>query len=75
MAEAVEFPEQNVVYAEDQPQYRPLPARKVFAAGNPVTTCWKLNWRERLFGRVYLTQLTFGQPLQPVRMEEKLAPL
>jgi hypothetical protein len=58
-----------VVYAKDQPQYIPLPAR-VDSEGT-VVTCWQLTWRERwkmfLSGKFYLTLLTFGKPLQPIR--------
>ncbi len=62
----VKFPEQNVVFAKDQPEYLPLPA---WTNGQEVTSCWRLTWRERfavlIKGRIWLTQLTFGQPLQP----------
>lgn len=64
-----EFPEQNCVYAEGQEEYLSLPA---FQHGDPwgqVTSCWQMSWRERLkclwTGRVYVSLLTFGQPLQP----------
>jgi hypothetical protein len=57
------------VYAKDQPQYLPLPAR-VDPEG-AVVTCWKLTWRERLTlllrGTLFLTLLTFNNPLQPIR--------
>ena len=65
----IEFPEQTCVYAKDQPEYIPLPAHKTI--DGQVTSCWKFNWKERiliLFGaRMYWRQLTFNQPLQPVR--------
>lgn len=67
---AVEFNGHNVVYAKDQPEYLPLPAHR--SKEGEVTTCWELSFLERLkvlwTGRVYLTQLTFNEPLQPVRM-------
>lgn len=66
----IEFPEQNTVYAEDQPEYLPLPGFR--EPDGCVTTCWGLSLRERLrvlfTGRVWLSQLTFNQPLQPVAM-------
>lgn len=64
----IEFEQQNLVIAKDQPEYLPLPAYVDHATGE-VTSCWGLSWRERLrvllSGRVYLTLLTFGRPLQP----------
>lgn len=58
------------VYAKDQPEYHPLPAR-VDSEGT-VVTLWQLTWRERLNlffrGTLYLTVLTFNHPLQPIRM-------
>lgn len=64
----VEFPQQKVVFAKDQPQYLPLPAYRS-ANGSMVTSCWRMSWRERLrnllTGRVYVSLLTFGSPLQP----------
>lgn len=66
----VEFPEQTVVIAKDQPQYRPMPAHIDAAAREcPVTCCWQLTWRERLTvfltGQIWHTILTFRGPLQP----------
>ncbi len=64
----IEFEEQNVVFAESQPEYLPLPAYRT-PDGREVTACWGMSWRERLrvlmTGRVYVTLLTFGQPLTP----------
>jgi len=60
----------EVVYAKDQPQYLPLPALR-FLDG-VVVTRWVLSWKERLrvllTGSVYLSQLTFNSPLQPVKL-------
>ena len=59
-----------VVYAKDQPEYLPLPARK--DDNGVIVTLWKLSWRERiqllLAGKFYLTVMTFNQPLQPVSL-------
>lgn len=56
----------HVIYAENQPQYQPLPAW--VRQGGQVVTRWRLTWRERiavLLGHdLYLEQLTFGSPLQ-----------
>ncbi len=66
----VEFDEQTVVIAKDQPEYLPLPAH--YLVGDPegrVTCCWQLTWKERLAvlfrGKVWQQVLTFNQPLQP----------
>lgn len=71
---AIEFPEHNIVFAKDQPEYQPLPARKT--DDGKVTSCWRLTWRERLAvlfgGRVYVTQLTFNQSLQPLLPSTRL---
>lgn len=68
--ELVEFPEQTVVIAKDQPQYKPLPAHRF--AGDPkgrIACCWALSLRERLLvaitGRLWHEVLTFNQALQP----------
>lgn len=64
----INFPEQNTTYAKDQPEYLPLPA---LTDGTTCITCWRLTWRERLrvlfSGRLWLSQLHFGSPLQPQR--------
>jgi len=63
----VKFKGSNIVFAENQPEYLPLPAFK--DESGEVVTCWKMTWRERLkflfSGRLYLRVLTFNQPLQP----------
>ena len=66
----VEFPEQTVVIAKDQPQYLPLPAHRHRNDPNgKITCCWSLSLLERLrvlfTGTIWHQVLTFGQPLQP----------
>lgn len=66
----VEFPEQTVIIAKDQPEYRPLPAhRRIGDPEGRVTCCWRLNWKERLrlllTGNLWHQILTFNHPLQP----------
>lgn len=68
--ELVTFPEQTVVIAKDQPQYRPLPAYRY--SQDPegrIACCWSLTWRERLrvllTGHIWHQVLTFNAPLQP----------
>lgn len=65
----IEFPEQTVVIAKNQPEYNPLPAHQFGTTDGRIACCWKLTWRERfavLFSGVVWHQiLTFGSPLQP----------
>ena len=65
----IEFPEQTIVFAKDQPEYLPLPAHKT--TDGQVTSCWQFTFKERLrvlFGaKLYWRQLTFNKPLQPVK--------
>lgn len=65
----VRFHEQTVVYAENQPEYRPLPAYQHGDREGRITCCWSLSWKERikvlLSGRIWHTILTFHGPLQP----------
>lgn len=60
----------EVVYAKDQPEYQPLPCIKT--PDGAVLTRWSLNEQERRQvaeqGYVYLTVMTFNQPLQPLLM-------
>lgn len=74
--EAIEFPEQTVVLAKDQPQYLPLPVHYDQAAeGTPMTCCFKLSSGEleeiNRTGMIWHRQLTFGQPLQPIMLLTK----
>lgn len=64
----VEFPGHNIVYGKDQPEYMPLPALRL--PDGEVITCWELSDEELqqiiTSKKIYLKQLTFNQPLQPV---------
>lgn len=64
------FPEVNFTYAEDQPEYQPLPVHHAQDQAGTVTSCWELSEEEievvKQTGVIYLRMLTFGQPLQPV---------
>lgn len=65
----IDFPEQNTVFAKDQPEYKPLPAHRVDGPEGRIICCWSLTWRERLrvlfSGSIWHQVLTFNQPLQP----------
>jgi|KBSSwiStaDraftv2_1062776.scaffolds.fasta_scaffold03096_28 hypothetical protein len=67
----IEFREQTLVIAKNQPPYLPFPAHYSCATGR-VTACWKLTWRERLTvlfrGRVWHQILTSGTRLQPQKL-------
>ena len=64
-----EFKHQNIVYAKNQPEYKPLPALKLDTQEGEVISCWKMSLKERLIvlvtGRVWLSLLSFNKPLIP----------
>ena len=66
----IKFEGHNVVYAENQPEYNPLPAFK--AENGTIVTCWELTNEdfERIVEtrRIYLSVMTFNNPLQPVNL-------
>ena len=66
----IKFPEHNATFGEGQPQYKPLPVL-LFPDGQ-VISCWQLNDEEKArvaeTGQIWLSQLTFNRPLQPVFM-------
>jgi len=69
----IEFEEQTVVIAKDQPEYLPLPAHQFNDKQGRIAFCWKMTWRERIkvlfTGLLWQQVLTFNQPLQPQMME------
>lgn len=66
----IEFEGHNVVFAKDQPEYNPLPAKR--DEDGTVTTVWELSEEEKQLiasnGKICLRQLTFNKPLQPVHL-------
>ena len=62
----VEFKEQTIVLAKDQPEYQPLP---VYMNDTETISCWQFSWWDRvkvLFGfPLWVRQMNFGTPLQP----------
>lgn len=66
----IKFKEVNTIYAKDQPPYLPLPA--YVDENKVITSCWKCSIADRLrillTGKVYHSQLTFGDKLQPIRI-------
>jgi len=68
----IDFREANVVFAENQPQYLPLPVyMKINDSKGRVVSCWKLSLWERwcllVTGRLWLSVTTFNNALQPQR--------
>lgn len=65
----IEFPESNVVFAKDQPEYQPLPAFKNQSELGEVISCWQLSFPERLrllfSGKLWVSLMTFNKPLTP----------
>lgn len=59
----------NKTYAEDQPQYQPLPVVALESEQGEVIACWKGNFRERLkflfTGKMWVLICTFNKPLAP----------
>jgi hypothetical protein len=57
-------------FAKDQSEYQTLPAW--VSPEGTVVTRWRMGWRERfrvlLTGDLWLSVLTFNQPLQPVKL-------
>lgn len=78
--EPIKFKGHNVVFAENQPEYKPLPAFKSDGPEGAVVSCWKLSFRERIkilfTGKLWLSLWSFHQPLTPslptVNMEDVL---
>ena len=60
----------NVVFAANQPEYQPLPAEYRGGQSGEILTCWELSPDElkkiQETGKIWLSVLTFGHPLQPV---------
>lgn len=66
----IKFKGSNVVFAENQKEYKKLPAFLNKSPKGEVITCWKFSWRERLQiifgGNVWVTLLTFNRGLPPM---------
>lgn len=73
------FKESNITFAENQPEYMPLPALKQSNPEGEVITCWNLSFKERLRvlfkGEIWLCLLTFNKPLTPTFITTKKSEL
>jgi hypothetical protein len=71
------FKEVNVTYGENQPEYLPLPA--YHAENGQAVFCFELDDEERKrvaeTGEVWVSLLTFNQPLQPIFITTKKSDL
>lgn len=73
----------EIVYAKDQPEYRPLRVLRANTAEKHVFSRWTPTSEQRQAiaagADIFLTVLTFGHPLQPVNLfianEEDLDPI
>lgn len=67
--EAVKFKHHNVVFAENQKEYKPIPALRIAGPGGHVISCWRLSLWERIkvlfLGRVWMDLMSYNQPLTP----------
>lgn len=65
----IKFPEHNIVFAENQKEYQPLPAFKNNSPQGEVVSCWQLSFKERLkilfTGKLWVCLLSFNKPLTP----------
>lgn len=77
--EPIKFEGANVVFGANQPEYMPLPAQIVNGRSGQVITCWKLTTDElkriQETGELWLSVLTFNQPLQPVNLSTEKPPI
>ena len=68
--EPIKFDGVNVVFGAEQPEYTQLPAERRPGNSGEIVTCWELNQNEKKIiqetGKIWLSVLTFGLPLQPV---------
>ena len=67
------FKGSNVVFAENQPEYIPLPAFQ--SEEGVVVSCWNLSFLERLSilfkGELWLSMLTSNKGLTPTYLTTK----
>lgn len=65
----IKFKEQNTTFAENQPEYLPLPAFKSTVGNGEIVSCWQASFKERLIflftGKMWVSLMIFGKPLTP----------
>lgn len=66
----IKFEEVNIIFAEDQPEYTPLPAYRKQDDVDTVVTCWEFSFKERIkilfTGKLWVSMLNFHKPLTPI---------
>lgn len=67
----IKFKQQNIIFAENQQPYLPLPAYQDNTQGGRIFHCWALTLKERLkilfTGKLWINVLNFKQPPQPIK--------
>lgn len=75
MAKPIKFKESNVIYAENQLEYKQLPAFK--DEDGFIITCWELSKEEIdkivKTKKIYVSMLTFNKDLQPLMVETDIS--
>lgn len=65
----IRFTGWNTSFADDQPEYQPLPGHMRQGPEGEFISCWKFTFFERIYllfsGKIFLAVWTFNQPLQP----------
>lgn len=74
---AIKFPESNVVYGANQPEYIPLFCYyEKDGYSDAAISCWKLSLWEKIVvlftGKIWLEVLLFHKPFPPVRVMAKI---
>jgi len=68
----IKFKGYEIIIAEYQPPYLPLPAYRHNDDEKCVSACWFLGFKERIkvlfSGKIYTTLPTFGKPLTPQKL-------
>lgn len=71
----IKFKEQNCTFAENQPEYIPLPAFRNNSKEGEVISCWQFSIWERLrilfTGKLWVSLWTFNKPLTPLYFTTK----
>lgn len=66
----IKFKGHNMVLAENQKEYQPLPVCDERSKEGTKVSCWRLSFWERIkllfTGRLFIAQFTFYQPFHPI---------
>lgn len=72
----INFDGADILFEENQPEYMPLPAKRGDCRWDgEIHTCWELSPEElqeiQKTGVIWVSILTFRQPLQPISLSTK----